>query len=112
MQQITGMTTPSTIVTALEASFPNAKIVLTLGEKGAIYHLGDDELYQPAFVVDVVDTTAAGDTFTGYFVAGLIKQYTVRDSLIKASKAAAIAVTKQGAAKSIPFMSEVELFEN
>ncbi|MCR4568621.1 MAG: ribokinase [Pseudobutyrivibrio sp.] len=111
-QQITGMTTPSTIVTALEASFPNAKIVLTLGEKGAIYHLGDDELYQPAFVVDVVDTTAAGDTFTGYFVAGLIKQYTVRDSLIKASKAAAIAVTKQGAAKSIPFMSEVELFEN
>ncbi|MCR5196520.1 MAG: ribokinase [Pseudobutyrivibrio sp.] len=110
-QQLTGMTTPSTIVAAMEASFPNAKIVLTLGEKGSIYHLGDDELYQPAFAVEAVDTTAAGDTFTGFFVAGLLKQYTVRDALIKASKAAAIAVTKPGAALSIPFMSEVELFE-
>jgi len=110
-QQLTGMTTPSTIVAAMEASFPNAKIVLTLGEKGSIYHLGDDELYQPAFAVEAVDTTAAGDTFTGFFVAGLLKQYTVRDALIKASKAAAIAVTKPGAAMSIPFMSEVELFE-
>ncbi len=110
-QQLTGMTTPSTIVAAMEASFPNAKIVLTLGEKGSIYHLGDDELYQPAFSVEAVDTTAAGDTFTGFFVAGLLKQYTVRDALVKASKAAAIAVTKPGAAMSIPFMSEVELFE-
>ena len=109
-QQMTGMTTPTTIISAMAASYSNAKIVLTLGEGGSIYHHGDEELYQPAFKVDAVDTTAAGDTFTGYFVAGLIKKLPMREVLINASKAAALAVTKQGAASSIPFMSEVELF--
>lgn len=109
-QQMTGMTTPATIISAMAASYSNAKIVLTLGEGGSIYHHGDEELYQPAFKVDAVDTTAAGDTFTGYFVAGLIKKLPMREVLINSSKAAALAVTKQGAASSIPFMSEVELF--
>ena len=109
-QQMTGMTTPATIISAMAASYSNAKVVLTLGEGGSIYHHGDEELYQPAFKVDAVDTTAAGDTFTGYFVAGLIKKLPMREVLINSSKAAALAVTKQGAASSIPFMSEVELF--
>ncbi|WP_458459142.1 ribokinase [Pseudobutyrivibrio sp.] len=109
-QQMTGMTTPATIISAMAASYSNAKIVLTLGEGGSIYHHGDEELYQPAFKVDAVDTTAAGDTFTGYFVAGLIKKLPMREVLINSSKAAALAVTKHGAASSIPFMSEVELF--
>lgn len=109
-QQMTGMTTPATIISAMAASYSNAKVVLTLGEGGSIYHHGDEELYQPAFKVDAVDTTAAGDTFTGYFVAGLIKKLPMREVLINSSKAAALAVTKHGAASSIPFMSEVELF--
>ncbi|MBP3262878.1 ribokinase [Pseudobutyrivibrio sp.] len=109
-QQMTGMTTPATIVAAMAASYSNAKIVLTLGEGGSIYHHGDEELYQAAFKVATVDTTAAGDTFTGYFIAGLVKKLPMREVLINASKAAALAVTKAGAALSIPFMSEVELF--
>ncbi|SES77426.1 MULTISPECIES: ribokinase [unclassified Pseudobutyrivibrio] len=109
-QQLTGQTTPSTIVAAMEASFANAKIVLTLGKGGSIFHHGDEELYQAAFDVDTVDTTAAGDTFTGYLIAGILKKQPMRDVLVNASKAAALAVKKQGAAQSIPFMSEVELF--
>ncbi len=108
-QQMTGMTTPTTIVAALDASFANAKIMLTLGKGGSIYHHGDEELYQAAFDVEAVDTTAAGDTFTGFFVAGLLKKMPMRDTLIMATKAAAMAVQKKGAAQSIPFMSEVEL---
>ena len=110
-QQLTGMTTPTTIVAALDDSFANAKVVLTLGKGGCIYHHGDEELYQGAYEVKAVDTTAAGDTFTGFFIEGLIKKRDVKDSLKLASKAAALAVTKPGAAMSIPFMSEVELFE-
>ncbi len=109
-QQLTGQTTPTTIVAAMEASFANAKIVLTLGKGGSIFHHGDEELYQAAFDVDTVDTTAAGDTFTGFFIAGILKKQPMRDVLVNASKAAALAVQKQGAAQSIPFMSEVELF--
>lgn len=109
-QQLTGQTTPSTIVAAMEASFANAKIVLTLGKGGSIFHHGDEELYQAAFDVDTVDTTAAGDTFTGYLIAGILKKQPMRDVIVNASKAAALAVQKQGAAQSIPFMSEVELF--
>ncbi|MBE5913942.1 MAG: ribokinase [Pseudobutyrivibrio ruminis] len=109
-QQLTGQTTPTTIVSAMEASFANAKIVLTLGKGGSIFHHGDEELYQAAFDVDTVDTTAAGDTFTGYLIAGILKKQPMRDVLVNASKAAALAVQKQGAAQSIPFMSEVELF--
>lgn len=111
-QQMTGMTTPATIVAALDAYFSNARIMLTLGEGGSIYHHGDEEYYQAAFAVDAVDTTAAGDTFTGYFVAGLCRKQPMREILLTASKAAALAVTKPGAAQSIPFMSEVELFNN
>ena len=109
-QQLTGQTTPTTIVSAMEASFANAKIVLTLGKGGSIFHHGDEELYQAAFDVDTVDTTAAGDTFTGFLIAGILKKQPMRDVLVNASKAAALAVQKQGAAQSIPFMSEVELF--
>lgn len=109
-QQLTGQTTPTTIVAAMEASFANAKIILTLGKGGCIFHHGDEELYQAAFDVKTVDTTAAGDTFTGFLIAGILKKQPMRDVLVNASKAAALAVQKQGASQSIPFMSEVELF--
>ena len=110
-EALTGKTTPATIVSEMDASFSNARILLTLGKGGCIYHHGDEELYQGAFEVDAVDTTAAGDTFLGYFISGLIKKMPMRVNLILASKAAALAVTKPGAAQSIPFMSEVELFK-
>lgn len=110
-EQLTGENTPSGIIQSMQANYSNAKIVLTLGKSGSIYHHGDEELYQPAFEVKAVDTTAAGDTFTGFFIAGLLKKMPMRDVLLMATKASALAVQKNGAAQSVPFMSEVELFE-
>ena len=57
----------------LSAMFPKAKIVLTLGGDGSMYKDGDLVLKQPIYRVPVVDTTAAGDTFTGFFIGGLMQ---------------------------------------
>ena len=59
-------------------------------------------------VVQVVDTTAAGDTFTGYFLAGLLDGMAVPDILKMSAKASSIAVTRAGAVPSIPYREEVE----
>ena len=90
------------------SKFPQAKIVLTLGGEGSVYY-GDGELLrQPAFKVQAVDTTAAGDTFTGYFIAGLIEKLPVKEAMELAAKAAAITVSRAGAAPSIPVRDEVK----
>ena len=66
-----GQTDPQAILAGMKEKYPKASVVLTLGADGA-YCLHDGRtLYQPAFRVKAVDTTAAGDTFTGYFVSGL-----------------------------------------
>lgn len=70
----------------------------------------DEKVHQQVYKVKAVDTTAAGDTFTGFFIGGLLKGLDVKDAMDQASKAAAIAVTRQGAAPSIPTLSEVEAF--
>ena len=88
--------------------FPGAKIVLTLGGDGSMYKDGDLVLEQPIYRVPVVDTTAAGDTFTGYFIGGLMRGEEPKTALDHAAKAAAIAVSRPGAAPSIPDRSEVE----
>lgn len=83
-------------------------IVLTLGERGCCAFDGREMMQVPATQVQAVDTTAAGDCFIGFLLAGLAGDMTMTDSLERASKAAAIAVTRQGAAASIPFRDEVE----
>lgn len=88
-------------------NYPEIKIVLTLGKDGSIYQDIKKKYYQASFKVDVVDTTAAGDTFTGYFVSGLMKGLSLSDNMCYASCAAAISVSKNGAAPSIPMFSEV-----
>ena len=98
---------PEESLTYLKNKFPNLKIVLTLGGNGCIYSDDSCEIYQPAFKVDVVDTTAAGDTFTGYFVAELSKGSDYHTILKIASAASAISVSRKGAAPSIPDKSEV-----
>jgi YesN/AraC family two-component response regulator len=82
-------------------------VVLTLGSNGCIYSDSLCEFYQPAFKVNAVDTTAAGDTFTGYFIAGLSRGSDYQTILKMASAASAIAVSRKGAAPSIPDKSEV-----
>ena len=105
--QITGVTDPDEVLAKMREMFPHAKIVLTLGKDGAKYAEGDNVFYQPIFKVQAVDTTAAGDTFTGYFLAGLIEGMEIPEILKMSAKASSIAVTRNGAVPSIPYRQEV-----
>ena len=87
-------------------------VVLTLGKKGSILKNDQQYLSVPAFTVDAVDTTAAGDTFCGALAAGLSKGHSWRQAMQFASAASAICVTRMGAQTSIPYESEVEKFLN
>ena len=102
---------PQALMNGLVKRFPEAKIVLTLGGDGSVYRDGDTVLRQGIYKVPVVDTTAAGDTFTGYFIGGLQLGEDPKTALEHAAKAAAIAVSRPGAAPSVPNREEVETFE-
>jgi ribokinase len=86
---------------------PECDVVLTLGRDGLIYGRGDLRLRKPAFAVDAVDETAAGDAFIGYLMASLIKGDAIESALVRGSAAGALAVTVPGAATSIPSPDEV-----
>lgn len=90
--------------------YPNTDIVLTMGEKGSFFKNAEKTVFQPAFRVKAVDTTAAGDTYTGYLVAGMMEGMEPEEAMEFASKASAIAVTRAGASPSIPERAEVEAF--
>lgn len=104
---IAGYDIPEGNLTCIKNKYKNLKVVLTLGSNGCIYSDSLCEFYQPAFKVNAVDTTAAGDTFTGYFIAGLSRGSDYQTILKMASAASAIAVSRKGAAPSIPDKSEV-----
>ena len=106
--QITGLAEPDEIIAKLLEMYPHARIVLTLGKDGAVYADAGQKHYQPIFAVKAVDTTAAGDTFTGYFLAGLCEGMPIPDVLKMSAKASSIAVSREGAVPSIPWRAEVE----
>ncbi|MGE5630577.1 MAG: ribokinase [Caulobacteraceae bacterium] len=108
--QLTGETDADRILDSLLKKYPGMKVVLTLGEHGVKYADKDRREYHGIYKSAVVDTTAAGDTFTGYFIGSAAKGMDVRDSLKYASAAASIAVSRLGAACSIPSLKEVEDF--
>lgn len=110
MGQITGCDDPACGLAILAERYPTLQVVLTLGGDGCLYRQGDRVLRQSAFTVAVQDTTAAGDTFTGYFVASLARGESVEKALLTASAAAAISVSRKGAAPSIPTFDEVQRF--
>lgn len=91
----------------LKSKYPLLKVVLTLGKNGAVFSDKKREFNQHSFKVNAVDTTGAGDTFTGYFVAELSKGTGYTEILRIASAASALAVTKCGAAPSVPSRDEV-----
>ena len=107
-EALTGETEPEKILASLKQQYPSAGVVLTLGASGAYCMQGDEIVFQPACKVKAVDTTAAGDTFTGYFVAGLAAGTPIAARMARAAKASSIAVGRMGAADSIPLASEVE----
>ncbi len=110
-EALTGQSQPKAICKALCAKAPGCEVVLTLGGQGAVYYTErEKEVYieQKAFQVNATDTTAAGDTFTGYYLAAVTAGKTPAEGLELAAKAAAISVTRAGAAASIPALTEVE----
>ncbi len=105
---LTGKDQPNDILNSLKKSYPKMKIILTLGEKGCMYSDESGTLDHPAYQVLAVDSTAAGDTFTGYFVACLSGGMGVHEALKYASAASSIGVSRAGAAPSIPLFAEVK----
>ena len=101
---------PDVLKEALQKKYPGAGFVLTLGSEGSCYFKGETFARQPIFSVKAVDTTAAGDTFCGYFLAGLAKQLPVEECMRRAAAASALAVSRKGAAPSIPVKEETEAF--
>ena len=93
----------------LHEKYPRINLLVTLGSEGSIAFTGEEMLRQAAFPVRAVDTTAAGDTFTGYFVAGLAAGHCLQDSMRQAAMASSVSVTRPGAASSIPSLEEVRL---
>lgn len=83
-------------------NFPSLKVVETFGKNGSVYFDKDNLINQDSFKVDAVDTTGAGDTFTGYFVTYFYKGEKITKCLEVAAKASALSVTKKGASISIP----------
>lgn len=104
---LSGEKEPEAICRALREALPSCAVVLTLGEQGSMYCDKGEILRQSAYRAQVVDTTAAGDTFTGYFLASLLKGEAPKQALDIASRASAIAVSRKGATSSIPLADEV-----
>lgn len=90
----------------------HAEVIITLGKAGVRMLCKDETIDVPAFIVDAVDTTAAGDTFIGFFLSSYTKHTQAAAALKRACAASALAVTKEGAAQSIPSLEELTLFLN
>ena len=108
-EQMTGESDPERAAMAVRAQFPRLSAVITLGEKGSIAFRADgpEIVRQEAVRVRAVDTTAAGDTYTGFFIAGLMENMPLKACMERASRAAALSVTRPGAAASIPRKAEL-----
>lgn len=107
-EQLCGASDPGACLERLGQMCPKGAVILTLGSAGSCYRGPEGTIRQTAFTVQAVDTTAAGDTFTGYFLAVLLQTGDPAEALKTASKASALAVTRKGAFDSIPWKEEVE----
>ena len=104
---LSGESTPEKIIETLRKAYPQTEVILTLGKDGCIWAGENGIQYCSACRVQAVDTTAAGDTFTGFFLRGVLDPDPAISPLTLATVASAIAVTRTGAAKSVPTVQEV-----
>ena len=108
-KQMTGKEDPEEILDTMKKMWPNCRTILTLGSEGSMIRREDGTFYrQPAFPCEAVDTTGAGDTFSGYVTALSAAGEPIETALEIASKASSLAVRKMGAAASIPLLQEVQ----
>jgi ribokinase len=107
---LAGVDDPDRIVDVLLSRGFGKEIVLTLGKRGVLYGDGTRKCRFKVFSVPVVDSTGAGDTFTGYFLAAGARGLDIDSSLLYATAASAICVTRSGASESIPTWEETAAF--
>ena len=105
---ITGKTLPEEMLDELLRRYPACHVVLTLGERGSVYADAAQRIAQSIVTAHTVDTTAAGDTFTGYFIHALLQGEAIQQALKTAACASAITVSRPGAGRSIPAAEEVQ----
>lgn len=105
---ITGKTQPEEMLDELLRRYPACHVVLTLGERGSVYADATQRIAQSIVTAHTVDTTAAGDTFTGYFIHALLQGEAIQQALKTAACASAITVSRPGAGRSIPAAEEVQ----
>lgn len=82
-------------------------IIVTLGEKGSIFINKEEAFEIPAFKVNAVDTTGAGDSYCGALVSALSEGKNIKEAMEFATKASSIAVTRKGAIASLPKLDEI-----
>lgn len=111
-EQITGEKEPELVWKKLHSQYSRLSLLMTLGKQGSVAYQADGTAIkthrEKAVVVQAVDTTAAGDTYTGYFLAGLMEGMPLPACMRLAGRAAAVSVTRPGAAESIPWRNELE----
>ena len=111
-EQMTGTQDPEKAWEIIRSRCPRTSAVITLGKQGSIAFSqgtdGTEIIRQDAVKVRAVDTTAAGDTFSGYLIAGLTEGKPLRTCMEQAAQAAAVSVTRMGAAESIPWREELD----
>lgn len=95
------------IIPNLAHRYPDLNILLTLGKRGSRCYFNGIVTSMSSFSVKAIDTTAAGDTFTGYFLSSILNQQTIQEALQFATAASALCVQRLGAASSIPIKNEV-----
>jgi len=93
---------------ALSNKLPNTSILITAGARGAYAMHKGEIIRQPAYEVAVVDTTAAGDTFIGYFIAAFLEGQPFAKCMQQGAVAASLAIGKRGAMDSIPYAAELK----
>ena len=104
---LSGETDDHAQLDALHRRYPGPAIVLTVGARGAWFSHRQRRAHVPSIEVKAVDSTAAGDTFAGYFLAGLAAAEPPEQAMVHAARAAALCVTRHGSLNSIPMRSEV-----
>lgn len=110
-RSLAGVSEAEKAIDFFRKNYPKLKVLMTLGKKGSVYFDSEKIVRQDSYKVKAVDSTGAGDTFTGYFVTYFYKDYEIEKCLDIASRASALSVSKKGASISIPDYEEVLKFK-
>ena len=105
---LTGCSEPENMASVIHKKYPTSNLVLTLGCSGSIFVGTDGRVWTSGiYSTNAVDTTAAGDTYTGFFLAEAVKSGNIEVALKTAAIASGISVSRPGASQSIPSIQEV-----